>query len=95
MGRISRGRDLASFRSRVPEPVARSERHAGARIARRDRHAFPVSGPLGSNELDLPIQVAPIGTPADWVSENIVYVPGDVIEVSIRSTLDTSAVRLR
>jgi len=44
---------------------------------------------------DLHLRVDPIGSPATYVSDEIVYSPGDHIDVEVESDLDFTTVTIR
>lgn len=47
------------------------------------------------NEYDLRILVDPIGSPRTYLSDELVFSPGDVIEVEVESNLDLTSVSVR
>jgi hypothetical protein len=51
--------------------------------------------PRGVNEFDLRILVDPIGSRLSWMTDPLVYTPGDVIEVQIESNLNLTSVTFR
>lgn len=51
--------------------------------------------PRGVNEFDLRILVDPIGSRLSWMTDPLVFTPGDVIEVRIESNLDLTSVTFR
>jgi hypothetical protein len=51
--------------------------------------------PRGVNEFDLRILVDPIGSRLSWMTDPLVYAPGDLIQVQIESNLNLTSVTFR